>query len=276
MVEPHAPRSWLHGVSYPESPRWQQERLWISDVHDFSLKAFDGAGIQIGHIAVPGRPAGTGFCETTMIVATALDRKVSRIRNGMLEEIVDLSGMTTGLLNDMVVDRLGRAYVGDTGFRFGTSDPQAPGRLFLIERDGQARIVAEDLIFPNGVVITADGETLLVAETFAYRISAFTILPDGALANRRIHALIPGTPDGICLDADGGLWIALLSGRAFIRIDWEGRETHRYPCGDDNAIACMIGGADQSTLFLCHAQVEPVRRGSVSTVRAPFRAAGLP
>jgi sugar lactone lactonase YvrE len=269
--------AFIEGLSYPESPRWHDGRLWISDVHSFSLKAFDVHGAQQASIAVPGRPAGTGFTpDGEMIVATAVDRKLTVVRGDRLVELADLSGMTTGLLNDMVVDTRGRAYVGDTGFRYGTDDPQLPGRLILVEPDGASRIVAEDVVFPNGVVLSPDGATMYLAETFAERITAFDVAADGSLSNRRVHAPLRGTPDGICLDDAGGLWIALLAGKAFVRIDADGRETDRFDCGPRNAIACMIGGEDRRTLFLCHAEVGPERRGFVTASTAPFAAAGLP
>ena len=232
---------------------------------------------MLRNVSILGRPAGTGFTPTgDMLLATALDRKVLRLQGETVVEVADLSGLTTGLLNDMVVDQQGRAYVGDTGFRFGTDDEPRPGRLFLVEPDGAVRVAAEEVIFPNGAVISPDGATLFLAETFANRITAFDIAADGSLSGRRIHAELPGTPDGICLDSAGGLWIALLAGMTFVRVDALGRETHRHVCEPNNAIACILGGADGATLYLCHAEVGANRRGFISKAAAPYPAAGLP
>ena len=269
--------SFASGLSYPESPRWRDGHLWISDVHNFRLKSFERHGQVAVDISVPGRPAGTGFLpDGVLLVATALNRKLSVVHHGALVEVADLSHLARGLLNDMVVDRTGRAYVGDTGYDLGSGEPARPGRLILVDLAGKAQILDDEVTFPNGLAITADGRTLLLAETFANRITAYDIGDDGMVSGRRVYAELPGPPDGICLDGEGGLWAALLTKQAFVRIDADGRETHRYDCAPHNAVACAIGGEDGQTLYLCHAQVLPERAGYVSALQAPFRSAGLP
>jgi sugar lactone lactonase YvrE len=246
-------------------------------VHNFKLKAFDETGELLADIPVPGRPAGTGFGPRgDLMVATALDRKIWVVTGVRLSEFANLSKLTTGLLNDMVVDARGRIYVGDTGYNLGANEARRAGKLLLVDKRGEARVVDDEVMFPNGLVITPDGCTLLVAETFANRISAFDILDNGDLTRRRLFADLPGTPDGICLDREMGLWVALLEAHAFIRIDARGQETHRLDVAPDNALSCMIGGAKRETLYLCHTQAGAARRGSVTLVKAPFAGAGLP
>ena len=191
------------GLAWPESPRWRDGWLWLSDVHNFRLMRLDGRGGAQTVAHVPGRPAGMGFTpDGRLLLATALDRQLLWVGgNGSLSPAADLKGITKSLLNDMVVDSKGRAWVGDTGFAFGSGEPEKPGALLVFDETNGARVAAENIQFPNGVAITTDEKTLYLAETFGNRITVFDIGADGALSNRRVHAtleIFPGWPVPRC------------------------------------------------------------------------------
>jgi sugar lactone lactonase YvrE len=190
-------------------------------------------------------------------MATALDRKLLSVdADGVLAEVCDLGGLAHGLLNDMVVDGLGRAYVGDTGFNMAAGESPRPGRVILWREGEEPRTVAEDVVFPNGCIVTADQRTLLIAETMASRITRFTIDRDGSLSRREVFAELASSPDGLCLDADGGVWAGLPHESAFVHLDVDGRETSRLTSPYPFAVTCVLGGPDRRTLFLCSADTD--------------------
>lgn len=268
------------GLTWPESPRWREGRLWISDVHNFRLIRLDpDSGTIDREWQVPGRPAGMGFMpDGRQLLATALGRELLWVKpEGGLAQAADLAPLTRRLLNDMVVDGQGRAWVGDTGFLFGSDEPPRPGALLCFHPDRGARVAADNIGFPNGIAITPDGGTLYLAETTANRITAFDIRADGTLANRRIHAELEASPDGLCLDAEGALWVPLLFHKQFHRIAAGGRVLERIVFERENAIACVLGGEDRRTLFLCVSEInEDLRIGAVYARRVDVAGAGLP
>jgi sugar lactone lactonase YvrE len=283
MADTTAYISFVDGLAYPESPRWRDGMLWFSDVHNFRLKACDLTGNVIVDKAVPERPAGLGFMpDGQLLLATALGRRLHLYSDGAAKPVADLSPMTRGLLNDMVVDRKGRAYVGDTGYNLGAGEAYRPGQIFLFEEGSEARPVAFDVNFPNGMAVSPCGQTLYVAETFAKVVSAFKIMEDGSLADRRIHANLDGTPDGLCLDSEGALWVATLQRGQFQRIAPSGAVTQSIDVSPAHAVSCTLGGDARKTLFLCYAIVEndgngSIRRqGFIRMLDAPAAGAGLP
>ena len=166
---------------YPESPRWYRDSIWISDVHDYAIKSVGLDGRVKVQAPVAARPAGSGVLpDDSLLVASALDRRLGIFENGRLREVNDLSELTTGLLNDMVLGRDGTSYVGDTGFRPG-SEVNAPRRIILRRPDESIHVAAEGLAFPNGMALTDDESVLYVAETFGQRLTAFTVGRDGHL-----------------------------------------------------------------------------------------------
>ena len=250
------------GIAFPESPRWRNGLLWFSDVHNYCLRACDETGRLVESIAVPERPAGLGFLhDGTLLMATAEGRRLYRVAGSTearrLDLVCDVSAHCYGLLNDMIVDRAGRAYVGETGFNLATGESFRPGRIFLVDDAGAATIVAEGLHFPNGMAITPDATTLLVAESFAGRIAAFRIAADGTLHDRRIHCEVDAVPDGIALNADGTLWIGDYRGGRFLRVASDGSVTGEIAAGAEHGIACGWGGDEQATLYLCAATRRP-------------------
>jgi sugar lactone lactonase YvrE len=210
------------------------------------------------------------------------DRRLMRLKDGHLAIHADLSGVFDSEPNDMVVDRLGRAYVGSIG-RVATGDirPQ-PSPIVLVTPDGEVRIAARDLEMPNGAAITPDGRRLIVAETVGKRLTSFEVGFDGSLKGKRTFAaIIEGSPDGICLDAAGGAWAGLPNGEQFLRITEGGAITHRIPTPGKMAVACALGGNDRRTLYLLTAErqepdIKTNRRAWVSSLRVETPGAGWP
>jgi sugar lactone lactonase YvrE len=272
------------GVVFPESPRWHQDRLWFSDVYDFALKTVDLAGRSRVVAAVPGRPAGLGALpDGRVLMATAVERMIYAVSDdGSMEVVADLSSRAAGLLNDMVVDAQGRGYVGDTGFNIAAGEDFVPGRTWLVASGREPEVVAEDMHLPNGCAISQDGHTLYVAETFAHRISRFAIDAAGHLSDRQVHAELPSRPDGLCLDADDHLWVAMVQDAEFVRVDPAGAIVERIPSPEPFALACVLGGQNRDQLFLCAADTSLERlrtgdsRGCVGYLPVPVRGAGRP
>ena len=187
-----------------------------------------------------------------MLVVSMRDRRLLRHRDGELTEAADLTRLTLGNCNDMVVDRLGRAYVGDFGYDLAGGEQPAGGHLVLIDTSGSARVVADGLGFPNGSVITVDGRQLIVAESSASRLTVFEIDDEGALRERRLFAdLGARVADGICLDAEGAVWIADPLHNEVLRVACGGRVLQRMSTGTEGAFACVLGGEDGRTLYVC-------------------------
>ncbi|MCO1659348.1 SMP-30/gluconolactonase/LRE family protein [Pseudonocardia sp. S2-4] len=288
----------LEGYSYLECPRWHDGRLWVSDFYTERVVATDGRGTTDVVAEVPGQPSGLGFLPDgrALIVSMRDHRILRRDDSGALTEHADLSGAVSGVLNDMVVDERGRAYVGNFGFDLMGGAPIRYTTLTRVDPDGTVTTVAEDLGFPNGMVILPGG-VLVVAETFAGRLSAFDIGEDGALGDRRVWAQFGDTPqsddvgevvqqlavapDGICADAEGAIWVADALHARVIRVREGGEVVDEIPTGT-GVFACMLGGDDGRTLFLCAApsfaehERRPVREAQLLAVRVDVPHAGLP
>lgn len=237
------------GLVFPEGPRWHAGRLWLSDIHAHKVWSFDSAGLTELVADLPDRPSGLGFLpDGTLIAACMRSQRIVRLPANSLDDIyADLSGLGGTWTNDMVVGGEGRAYVGimtDCG----------PGgdALVLVRPDGSSEVVAEGLSTPNGLAITADGKTLLVAQTRAHRIEAFAIRPDGTLQGRRVFADVgEAFPDGICADAEGAVWMGSPMTHEFLRLADGGAVLDRIALeGDEWGVACIHGGDDRRTLFL--------------------------
>lgn len=271
-------------IAFPESPRWHEDRLWFSDVYDFKLKAVDLDGNLEVIAEVPGRPSGLGVLpDGRMLMATGVERKVHAVSaDGQITEVADLSSLATGFLNDMVVDAEGRAYVGDTGFNPASGEPFRPGRTWFVVPGEEPRVAAEDVHLHNGCAISPDGRTLYVAETFANRVTSFAIDADGRLADRAVHAELPSRPDGLCLDAEGALWVAMVQDGEFVRIDRSGVAVERIAGPAPFALACALGGPERRHLFLNSADTTMERLkegdsvGRIDVVEVPVPGAGLP
>ncbi|MDG1133893.1 MAG: SMP-30/gluconolactonase/LRE family protein [Pseudomonadales bacterium] len=272
----------LDKLCFGEGPRWREGMLWFSDMHAQKVLKVDPQGnVETVVELDDDQPSGLGWLPNGDLLIVAMTKKqVLRFNGSQLSVHADLSSLASHFCNDMVVDHVGRAYVGNFGFDIHNGAQQSAAELICVEVDGSASCVDDDLIFPNGAVITPDNKTLIVAETFASRLTAFDILDSGDLTNKRIWAQLPkgAVPDGICLDAGGGIWSASPTSNNCIRQIEGGEVTHTIEL-ERGAFACMIGEANLyiltstvSTPAACKANQD----ARIEVYPAPFRAAGLP
>lgn len=251
----------LDGLVFPECLRWHDGRLWFSDMHDRKVWAMTEAGEAELIVETADMPAGLGWRpDGRLLLVSMVDRKLLRLDPEGLTEVADLSALAPFHCNDMVVDQTGRAYVGNFGFDIDAGADLTSTTLVCVEPDGDAWVVVEQLLFPNGSVITDDGHTLVVAESFGQRLSAYTIQSDGSLTDARVWAdLRPNVPDGICVDAEGAIWVADPINNGVMRVVEGAGPVGWIPTGR-GAYSCVLGGADGRTLFVTTADSSnPVR-----------------
>ena len=274
----------LDDLVFPEGPRWRDGRLWFSDMHAQEVVAVTPGGEREVVARVPKNPSGLGWLpDGRLLIVSMEDRRLLRQEaDGSLVEHADLSALATGRCNDMIVDASGRAYVGHFGFDLHARAEFAEASLLAVAPDGRATVAAPALRFPNGAVITPDGGTLVVAETFGRRLTAFDIGDDGALSNRRVWAELGVPPDGICLDAEGCIWVAVPRPGAFLRVAEGGDVRARVDLEGWGGYACMLGGEEGRTLFLLEALTadpdEMAGRGNgrIRTMEVDAPRSGLP
>lgn len=261
-------RTLLDGLILPEGPRWRNGKLYVSDMIGAEVLSCDLQGNRERIVKIPAQPSGLGWLpDGRMLIACVGNARLVVFDGLKLEVVADLSGMVLSL-NDMVVDRNGRAYVGampditkiDVNIpKFESGDlPECNEKVLLVDcsqsySDPVVDVAVDDINFPNGSVITDDGKTLLIAETWSCRILAFDIDSEGALENQRIWARLPGAPDGICLDAEGCLWAALAfpkNTRGIYRIGPGGELLEKIDADSYYPLAPMLGGKDGKSLFI--------------------------
>ena len=273
----------LGGLCFPEGPRWHDGKLFFSDMHAHRVMSVDLDGKAEAIVEVPNWPSGLGWLpDGRMLVVSMTDRRLLRLDSDGLKQVADLSKLASFHCNDMVVDSKGRAYIGNFGYDLFTGEPAKPAALVMVTPQGQARVVADGLAFPNGTVITPDGKTLIVGESFGHQMTAFDVAPDGTLSNRRVWAKLgESVPDGCCLDAEGAIWVATPMTNEVIRVKQGGEVTHRIST-ETMAIACMLGGHDRRTLFvLTSPSIEPdqcvaLKGARIETTQVQIPGAGLP
>lgn len=245
----------LDGLRFSEGPRWRDGTLWFSDMQRYRVMTVDPDGNAEVIVEVPRRPSGLGWRpDGTLLIVSMEDRKLMRhVPTGGLEEVADLSSVATWHCNDMVVDARGRAYIGNFGSDTLGGGELSPAAIALVTEDNEVRMAADNLEFPNGTVITPDGRTLIVAESRGGRLTAFDIADDGGLSGRRVFADFDEvSPDGICLDAEGGVWVSNPLAPECIRVLDGGEVTDRVAT-EHNTYACMLGGDAGTTLYICSA-----------------------
>jgi sugar lactone lactonase YvrE len=233
-----------NGFCFGEGPRWFEGLLWFSDMLGEAVHTVDLQGTMTT-LPLPGHaPSGLGFRpDGSLLIASTAKRQVLRYDGESVAVIADLAEIVPADLGDMVIDDLGRAYVG--------SQAREAGVIVRIDPDDTTTVVAYELDFPNGMVITADRGTLIVAESVARRLTAFAIGADGTLSDRSVFAEgLDGPPDGIALDAGGGIWASMTLAHQFERIVQGGAVTDRIDADGRTAIACTLGGPEGRTLFL--------------------------
>ncbi|CAB1075841.1 hypothetical protein D1AOALGA4SA_3651 [Olavius algarvensis Delta 1 endosymbiont] len=250
----HDTKILLDGLLFPEGPRWHAGKLWFSDMQGLHVMTVDLDGRAEKIVKVQASPSGLGWLpDGRLLVVSMIDRRLLRLDPVGLVEIAQLKNLASFHCNDMVVDQQGRAYIGNFGFDLAAGEPAAPAEVVLVLPDGSASVVADELYFPNGSAITPDGRTLIVAETWGNCLTAFEIEPDGTLKKRRSWADLKDVyPDGICLDAEGAIWLAAPYPGEVLRVKEGGNITHRIKV-TTKPYACMLGGPVRRTLFICTA-----------------------
>ncbi|PDH35785.1 MAG: gluconolactonase [OM182 bacterium MED-G24] len=270
------------GFSFTEGPRWHDGQLFFSDFYNYKVRSVDAAGNVETVVHVEHQPSGLGWLpDGRMLVVSMTNRKLLRMESdGALSEHADLSEIAAFHCNDMAVDELGRAWVGNFGFDNEGGQP-GPATLAQVMPDGTVRAAADGLMFPNGTMISPDGKTLVVAETYARRLTAFDIADDGTLSNRRLWAETGDHwPDGCCMDAEGAIWVADPRGGCVVRVLEGGEVTEQIDTGR-GAFACVLGGNDRRDLYICTssgsgAQARTAQDASIERVTVDVPGAGIP
>jgi len=267
------------GFCFGEGPRWFEGLLWFSDMLGEAVHTVTVGGAMTT-LPVPGHaPSGLGFRpDGSLLIASTERRELLCYDGETVDTIADLSDVAPADLGDMVIDNHGRAYIGSQAFQGGV--------IIRVDPDNAVTVVAADLDFPNGMAITPDHQTLIVAESIGRRLTAFSIGADGELLDRQVFAEgLDGPPDGICLDAEGGVWTSMTLAHQFERIvadGGNGHVTHRIDIGDRVAIACMLGGPANRTLFMLSStdaypqRLAGTRQSRVDAVIVDTPGAGLP
>jgi sugar lactone lactonase YvrE len=269
----------LTGLGFGESPRWHEDRLWFCNWGMQEVVAVDLAGKSEVIVRVPTTiPFSIDWLPDGRLLVVSGREGLLLLAEpgGALVTHADLNGISSSGWNEIVVDGRGNAFV--NGFLSGGS-----GMVALITRDGSARQVADSIAFPNGMAVTPDNSTLIIAESHGKRLTAFDIAVDGSLSNRRVWAdLDGGVPDGICIDADNAVWYGDVPNKRCVRVR-EGGEVLQTINLDRGCFACMLGGADKRTLFLMAAEwhgfermADGAQTGQVLTAEAPARGVGWP
>jgi len=293
-VENYDARVITEGLAFGEGPRWHEGRLWFSDFYRHRVSSIkpDGSDERV-ELVLDTQPSGLGWLpDGDLVVASQLDRSLVRVRNGVTSTLRDLSPHFGFWANDLVTSARGVTYVGNFGFDLdlvlrdegveGLSVERALTNVVVVGADGDVLQVVPDFVFPNGSVITPDETTIIIAETLAFRLSAFDIAPDGTLSNRRVWAQLDFVAiDGICLDAEGQIWVANALGTQCLRVK-EGGEITASASASQNTYACMLGGDARDELFIMTAptssrfDVADVRVGKIEVAKVAVPGAGRP
>jgi sugar lactone lactonase YvrE len=280
------PDTLLTGLALGESPRWHEGRLWLADWPVHQIAAVDLAGTrQIIADMPPSFPISFDWLpDGTMLATSNTEHDLLRVHaDGRLERHADLSGVADVGINEIVIDGRGDVFVNSVGFDMMAGEAPKPGIIAVVTRTGNVRKVAGDVMFPNGMVVTPDNSTLIVAESYANQLTAFDIDPDAGLSNQRVWAhLGDGVPDGLTLDADGAVWYADVPNQRCVRVAEGGAVLDTVEV-DLGCFACMLGGPDGRTLFIVAAEwtgpdgmTDGKRTGVVLTTRAPAAHTGWP
>lgn len=240
-------------LTFGEAPRWRDGKLWFSDIKGYCVKTVDlSAEVETVIPHIEGMPSGLGWLPGgDLLVVSMENHKVMRVCDGQVAVYADTSAISRYLLNDLIVDQHGHAFVSNMGYNYEAGEAFKSTSIIRVRPDGSVSPAADDISIPNGLAISGDGNLLLVAQCGAPEILAFDLAGDGELSNRRVYASLPegAIADGICLDEEGAVWVASPLTCEFIRIDPREGITHRVSTGSRHAIACALGGHDRKTLF---------------------------
>jgi sugar lactone lactonase YvrE len=279
------PQLLMSGIAFGESPRWHKGRLWFADWSAEELIAVDLSGrseviarVQSFPFCIDRLPSGE------LVVVSAARRKLLKLEpDGSFSTYADLKPISDKPWNEIVIDGRANSYVNGGGFDFQAGEPFAPGVIALVTPDGVARQVADGIAFPNGIAVSPDNSTLIVAESYAARLTAFEITADGSLTDRRVWAdLGEAAPDGICIDASGAVWYADVPNKCCVRVREGGQVLDTIEL-DRGCFSCALGGPDRRTLFMVTREWRGLddvgaeqRTGQIVTVNAPEPGAGWP
>jgi sugar lactone lactonase YvrE len=264
VVDGAGTRLVLDGLWFGEGPRWHDGALWFSDMHGHRVvrTTVDGDAtaetvVEVAH----DEPSGLGWLPDGRLLVVAMEtQKLLRVEHdGSLVEHADLTSLARGSINDMIVAADGTAYIGDMGQRIHEGGERRTGQTIRVTPDGAVSCAADGLESPNGHILTDDGRTLIVAESAAARLTAFDVAADGTLGNRRVYAALTpakegiafAPPDGICLDAEGAVWVADPIGARVFRVREGGEVTDTVVFDGEIPVACVLGGGDRRTLLMC-------------------------
>lgn len=276
------------GLVFTECPRWHAGRLVFSDMRDGKVRRLNPADGKVETLLeIADHPAGLGFLpDGDLLVVSMRAEKLLRLSgDGSVGVHADLRAVAGFGINDMVVDRAGRAYVSQFGYEAAEGGTPVTSRLIVVEPDGGVGTGPDELMVANGMILTEDGRTLICAESAGERLSAYDVAADGALSNRRVFAQLPPGhfPDGICLDAEGGVWVACCIGPGFIRVVEGGAVTDFVPMPEGRTgYACMLGGVERRTLFMCTsepfdpARLKASRAARIESIPVAIPGIGLP
>jgi sugar lactone lactonase YvrE len=258
--------SLVTGRAFLEGPRWHGEALYVSDMHGDAVLCVAEDG-DVSTVVEVEQPSGLGWLpDGSLLISSMARRCVMRFDGSELLVHADVSAIAPYEINDMCVDRYGHAFVGQFGYDMRAGPSPAPAPLIRVDADGSAREVGDDLRMANGMVITSDRSTLLVAESWGKRITAFDLGEDGGLSNQRVWAELPDYPDGIGIDTEDGVWVASPVSDRFARVVAGGEVTATVETPGRHAIACTVGGSDGRTLYMLTATTLGQRDESQATL----------
>jgi sugar lactone lactonase YvrE len=256
------------GLSFLEGPRWRGDALYVSDMHGDAVLRITAAG-DVSTVVEVAQPSGLGWLpDGTLLISSMTARTVLRFDGTAVAVHADLSGHAPHEINDMVVDRHGHAFVGQFGYDLRGGGAPSPAPLLRVDPDGSVHEAAPDLRMANGMAVTTDDRTLVVAESSGKCLAGFDLADDGSLTNRRVWAELPDAPDGMCLDSEDGVWIAGPVSDRFVRVVEGGEVTDVVETPGRHGIACALGGPDGRTLFMLTSTTHGERNESRAAMTA--------
>jgi sugar lactone lactonase YvrE len=275
-----------NGFAFAEGPRWHDNAIYLTDIHNDSIERVTPRGEVSRVTDLPSSPISIGFNDDGSIIVSALTAaRLWQLVDGELMVLVDLGGLSPYDWGDIVIDFEDRIYIANQGLSYPDNMPTAINSgIYLVEREKGPRLLVDGFLYANGLAITPDGTTLVVAESFGHRLWRLPIRDDGSLGDRELVIQFDEAdrPDGISCDAEGAVWSANATSKRVVRCSLDGRVTHEISTGDDLAIGCILGGADGRDLYITtaptalRAEARELRTSALWQTRAEVPAGGRP